>query len=52
MIYKLTLVFIYLFWLHWVLVEADGIFIAPCLVAASRLLVAACGLLSCGMWTS
>ena len=43
-IYHLFFVFIYLFWLHRVLVAARGIFVVAC-----GLLVAACRLLSCGM---
>ena len=40
--------FIYLFWLHWVLVVALGIFVVACRIFQLRV---ACGLLSCGMWT-
>ena len=44
LLFFLNILFIYLFWLHQVLVAARGLFIAACLVAAY-------GIFSCGMWT-
>ena len=53
-LFKNIYLFIYLFMLHQVLVEAHDIFVVACGIFSCGiwdLSVVACGLLSCGMWT-